>query len=237
MKYQLYYPSRQEDQIRWLQAFQRLLPEYAERLKITPERLADTMADLAWLLHLYVHVLAPLRRQSVACTAIAKDLTSGKGSVPIIVPAFTLAPPPDGIPPVRPGALKRLFKLVQGIKASPGYDEGIGLQLGIVGNLYHAESDVPTFKLRLIRGDASCEWVKGTFSRFGNFAVYVQTRRGGGDWETLSRSGCYTGSSFVDKRPLLDPKHPEVREYRLCFWENSVPQGNWTEVKSLTVSP
>lgn len=135
------------------------------------------------------------------------------------------------------GALKRLFKLVQGIKASPDDDEGIGLQFGIVGNLHHAESDVPTFKLRLTRGDASCEWVKGTFSRFGNESVYVEGRRGGGDWETLSRSGCFTGASFVDKRPLLDPKRPEVREYRLCFWENSVPQGNWTEVKSLTVSP
>lgn len=43
--------------------------------------------------------------------------------------------------------------------------------------------------------------------------------------------------SVARARPLLDPALPEVRQYRLRFWEDSQPVGEWTDIASATVSP
>jgi hypothetical protein len=38
-------------------------------------------------------------------------------------------------------------------------------------------------------------------------------------------------------RPLLNPAQPEVREYRLRFWDKGTPNGAWSEVQKITVAP
>ena len=41
----------------------------------------------------------------------------------------------------------------------------------------------------------------------------------------------------LDERPLLVPGTPEVREYRMRFWDKGTPNGDWTDVVKVTVSP
>ena len=53
-------------------------------------------------------------------------------------------------------------------------------------------------------------------------------------WEML---GIDLESPYIDQRPLLVATQPEVREYRLQFYEDAGPSGDFTAVQSITVSP
>ncbi len=46
-----------------------------------------------------------------------------------------------------------------------------------------------------------------------------------------------TESPYMDERPLLVAATPEVREYRMRFWDKGTPNGDWTDVVKVTVSP
>ena len=83
------------------------------------------------------------------------------------------------------------------------------------------------------RGEAG-EFVRVSFLRFGQPGVAIQGRRGGGEWEDLAIS---LKSPWFDRRPLLVPGQPEVREYRLQFFSGSAPVGDFTPVAGITVSP
>jgi hypothetical protein len=39
----------------------------------------------------------------------------------------------------------------------------------------------------------------------------------------------------MDERPLLQAGPPEVREYRMRFWDQGTANGNWAD--AVTVSP
>ena len=45
-----------------------------------------------------------------------------------------------------------------------------------------------------------------------------------------------TETLYVDERPLLVAGTPEVREYRLRFWDKGTPNGDWTPVDKTTVA-
>ena len=40
---------------------------------------------------------------------------------------------------------------------------------------------------------------------------------------------------YMDERPLLQAGTPEVREYRMRFWDQGTANGNWAD--AVTVSP
>mgnify|MGYP003350136036 CR=1 FL=1 len=67
----------------------------------------------------------------------------------------------------------------------------------------------------------------------GTGAIFVGVR-GGGAWELLAID---TESPYMDERALLTPGTPEVREYRARYWDKGTPNGDWTDVAKVTVSP
>ena len=233
MKLQNYFPSALGDRIAWLVNFQFKLPGIAARLNFEQGTVDGAMADLAWLIYFLSEAQPWTRRQALACTALAKDLMTGKGNNPVVLPLSAMPEPPEGVAPVKPGALRRIFKLARTIKFSLGYTEDMGIDLGIVGDLYKADSPVPTFKLTVISGDDG-EHVKLTYRLYGRDNVTVECLRGDGGWEDL---GLHNGTTWTDKRPLLDPARPEIRQYRLRFWHGGHPASEWTAVASVTVSP
>ena len=135
--------------------------------------------------------------------------------------------------PRPPGALKRIFNMVQVIKSAPGYEPGIGAHLGLLPRVDLREHPLPGFHLAVRAGD---EWeiVVMRVRRWGREAVAIQSRRGDGDWEDI---GLCFRTRLEDTRPLLVPTQPEVREYQLRWWENGQPTGDWTPVQKITVSP
>jgi hypothetical protein len=234
MKYQLYFPSRQDAQLAWLKQFRHALPLANETLNLPETTVAAAMKDLDWLIYVIGSLTTRARAHSQACTATLRLLMNGRGTHSVALPESAPPSPPEGQPPA-PGALTRLFKLVQTIKHHGNYTPPLGLSLGIVGNLHASDSPVPLFTLKVRRGE-HWEVVEGTFSRFGRPGVYIQTRRAGGDWEPIGH-GLHAGSTFLDARPLMNPTTPEFREYRMRFWEDSAPTGDWTPIATVTVSP
>jgi len=129
--------------------------------------------------------------------------------------------------------LTRIFAVVARIKTSAGYTETIGTDLGVVGS-EEVERETPKFSVSLEQG-TGCQCVKLGFFKYGHMGVYIESRRGAsGLWELLAID---TESPYLDERPLLVAGTPEVREYRMRFWDKGTPNGPWTTVASVTVSP
>ncbi len=177
--------------------------------------------------------LAAAREFGPAATAAVEGFLDGPGPNPMVLPAFTAPALPAGVTAAAAGALPRIFNFVKTIKAAPGYTEAIGLQLGVVGQEDTAEHPLPEFSLKAERG-GGCECVKILFKKFGRQGVVIYGRRGGGDWELLAID---LSSPYMDERPMMIAGVPEVREYRLQYYDNAAPSGGFTEVQSITVSP
>jgi hypothetical protein len=177
--------------------------------------------------------LTGTREFGPSSTSAIEDLLNGTGGDPFVLPTYTVPALPAGVTSVPPGLLLRLFAFVQTIKASPFYTEAIGLQLGIVGAEDATENPLPTFSLKSERGDG-CQCVKVIFKKYGRQGVVVFSRRGGGAWEMLAID---LASPYMDERPLLVAGQPEVREYRLQYYDNAAPTGEFTPVESTTVTP
>ena len=237
MKQQIYYPSTIGEQIQWLIHFQNEFPAAAAaRLALAPSLIAGTLHDIEWVLYGLRGLRAPLEHLTKAVTAFNKALQSGAGAEPMILPLLIFPEAPFSLPP-RPGALKRLFKVVQVLKHSAGYDEGMGRLLGIEANHFpEADSPYPTFSLKIIAGETQGV-VEGRFRRFGRPGVWVECQRGDEDWQSVEdghQSGVFCRATFRDDRPLLDPARPEYRRYRMRFWDGR-PFGEWSPVVTIMV--
>jgi hypothetical protein len=79
-----------------------------------------------------------------------------------------------------------------------------------------------------------CQCVDIAFTKYTHQGVYIESRRNGGAWEFLAID---TEKPYTDERPLLNPAQPEVREYRLRFWDKGTPNGPWSEVQKISVAP
>ncbi|HEY6169382.1 MAG TPA: hypothetical protein VI454_15175, partial [Verrucomicrobiae bacterium] len=166
-------------------------------------------------------------------SAALDELYSGASGGAYVLPVFTVPALPAGVVAVAAGALERLVLFVQTIKASPHYTDAIGMQLGIVGAEDADENPLPTFTLKVERG-GGCECVRVIFKKYGRQGVVVFSRRGNGAWELLAID---LASPYLDERPLLAAGVPEVREYRLQYYDDSTPVGDFTPVQSVTVTP
>jgi hypothetical protein len=78
-----------------------------------------------------------------------------------------------------------------------------------------------------------CQCVKVRYKKFGHYAVAIYSKRGTGDWVLLSID---SASPYLDERPLMVDGQPEIRQYRLRFWDAGSENGDWSDVATITVS-
>ena len=169
---------------------------------------------------------------TLAVTDAVEFLSSGTGAGAMVLPGFTAPALPAGVTAVPPGSLTRIFALVAKMKLNAGYTEPIGSAMLIIG----AEEDpathlVPKMNLELVR-IGGVEYVRVKFFKYTHMGVYMESRRGTGDWEFLAID---TESPYDDTRPLLVAGVPEEREYRMCYWDKGTANGEWTAVEKITV--
>jgi hypothetical protein len=232
MKRQEYYPTRLSLQPEWHFNYADRLAENGAAMGLLAADVTASVNDSRHLGYGLGAWLTKVREFGPGATAELETLKFGTGGTAFELPAFTAPTPPTGLTDVLPGALARIFKYVQTIKAAPGYTEGLGLLLGIVGEEDTAEHTRPEFSLKTEAGDG-CHCVKVRFKKFGHSAVAVYSKRGNGSWERL---GAPELSPFEDDRPLLVAGQPEIREYKLRFVDNDQENGDWTDIASITVS-
>lgn len=233
MKRHHYYPRLHSTRPEWHQNFADKLPDYAATLPLTTEETNQGVADNRTLAYGLGQWITNIRDFAPACSSALKTLADGTGGEAFVFPAYA-APTPPTLPvgtTVLPGALQRTFRLVQEIKNKPGYTEEIGINLGIVGEEDTTEVNTPEFTTKLEQG-TTCQCARLSFKKYGWYAVVIYSRRGDGEWTLL---GIDTESPYIDDRPLLVAGQPEVREYRMRFWEAGTEQGEWSTVQSLTV--
>jgi hypothetical protein len=231
MTRQDYYPVAIPAQVLWLQHFADTLAQYIGVLAIEETRMLDGVADARWLAYVLGPWRTELRTLAPAGTAAIEQAQTGAGHAPMELPVYQLPPLPDGVVPCPPGALKRLFKLVRTIKVVKGYTEDIGRHLDILPKRDTSEHTTPTFKIKVLPA-APNHKVAIRSSKHGHYAALIQSRRGDGDWEDLAISA---RNLHEDTRPLLVPGQPELRDYRLRFWDDGKPNGEWTDVTTVTV--
>jgi hypothetical protein len=164
-------------------------------------------------------------------------LKYGTGVTPFELPEFVPPAPPAGLTAVLPGALARIFKFVKMIKGAPGYTEGIGLLLGVVGEEIPVPppgSITPPRLTLSINQTPTLQQVLVKFFKDKHQGIWLESRRGTGPWEFITIS---TQSPYTDSRDLLVPGQAEIREYRAMFWDKGQPSGDWCDVAKVTVSP
>ncbi|MCX6898213.1 MAG: hypothetical protein NT105_05885 [Verrucomicrobia bacterium] len=235
MRRQTYYPSRIANQILWLGNFRNKLPGYETVLGLPSAHVDACVASCNYTIYALGEWLTAVRDFGPAATEAVDLLLAGSGPDAVVLPVFTVPTLPTGVASVPPGALNRLFDLVAIIKAAPGYTEAIGQDLGIVGPASNEFVDqaMPAFKLQIVPGPV-CQAVKIVFKKFGHEGVWIECQRGNGEWQFVAVD---SESPYLDERPLLVAGAPEVRKFRLRFWDKGTPNGNWTDVASVTVAP
>ncbi|MBI5683896.1 MAG: hypothetical protein HZC54_02335 [Verrucomicrobia bacterium] len=233
MKRQLYYPSRIPDQITWLENWRNKLAAYGAALGLSPAQVAAGIADAAWLIYLHLSWLAAARAWSQACTKAMTDAETGDGTVLMVPPVFTPPAPPDGVVPVRTGALNRIFALVQLIKDSPGCTAAIITDLGLAGTEQTAPDFTtlaPDFTLtRLVTG-IKVGWGWGGYAAFLDMIELQVDRNDGKGFVFLAND---TTPGYLDTFP--QPAAPVKWKYRAIFHVRDQRVGHWSIEKSITV--
>jgi hypothetical protein len=231
MKRQAYYPSRIADQVLWLMNLRAKLPGYATLLGVNAGDLTAILADINWLLYVLSDWLTAVRAWTPATTAYVEDIQTGTGTPAL--PVFVPPTPEPGTATVAAGVLDRIFGLAATLRTDDHFTDAIGTDLMIIGSADTEDHPVPKFLLKNVQGD-TIQSVNITFYKYGHMGVYIESRRGGGAWEFLAID---TESPYLDDRPLLAAGQPEVREYRMRFWDKGTPNGEWTDMAKITVAP
>lgn len=234
IKRQSYWPSRMAEQVTWLNNWKTKLPAYAYIGTIDASRLASLVADANWLIYIYGAWIGWLRSSAEAGTQYLTVIATGiSGGSAFPAPVFTAPAQPAGTTAVMAGALTRLFKAVQDIKDGELYTTTAGSDLQVIGTEINPEDHpVPIFLTKVGQGE-TCQCVSFTIRHYTHEGVVIESKRGG-IWEQV---GITTASKWEDDRPLLDPTKPEVREYRMRYWDRGIANGEWTDIAKVTVAP
>lgn len=237
MRRQVYYPSRIGDQVNWLDNFSVKLPIYATTpLGLAAPDLAAAVNDAKWVNYVLGTWLSAVRAFSPSTTESVDAALTGEPNEdndPIDLPGFTAPALPTGVTAPPPGALTRLFNFIANLKLNKGMTDAIAVDLGIVGPEDVDNHPSPRFTTEVVQGMGQ-QAANMTFYKYSHQGVHIESRRGGGDWTFVAID---TESPYLDGRPLLTAGQPEIREYRMRFWDKGTPNGDWTDVQKVTVSP
>ncbi len=230
---QAYYPSRIADQTPWLENFGAKLPGYVATLGLAQNVVDANLAGCRFLIYVLSQYLATVRAFGPATTESVDLVMTGSGPNAVVLPVFTAPVLPDGVAPVPPGVLTRLFDLIGDLKRATNYTDVIGKDLGVVAPEDATQHAAPGMKLKIEQG-AACQCVRLSFFKYGHMGVYIESKRGGGPVEFLTVD---TESPYVDDRALLVAGEPETRSYRMRFWDKGTPNGEWTDWTDINVGP
>jgi len=233
MKRNAYYPPRQADQFVWLANFANKLPGVATLLGLTPAQVAAALADCGWLLYVLQTWLPAVRNWAQSGTDVATEAQTGSDTVPQVLPVFTAPALPTGVIPVLPGALTRIFALVQQIKDSDNCTDAIATNLGIVGG-GQTPPDLTTVQPALstsISGNlVTVGWGFGGNSAYLD-ACEIWVDRGDGKGFGLLTIDTTPG--YTDTQPF--PANPARWTYKAIYRLNDAQVGLWSLPVSVTV--
>ena len=225
-----YLPSTEAARLLWVIHYRDLISVHGPTVRISAEEIANTQRDLDYYIWLHRDRYPASQADAKADTAYRVFMDTGSGTVPIPPPLPTPIPEPPALVPL-PGILTRLFAHVAYIKSRIEFNEYIGNDLGIIAVGDTTDHPWPEFSLAFEQG-AEVWRVRINFTKYGHDGVWIESRINGGEWVAL---GVDNTKPHYDTRPLLDPALPEVREYRLRWWDKGEPHGEFSPVQKIVV--
>ena len=235
MKRQPFFPRIISARPEWFGNFAAQLTPANAILGLPAGDVTNIVKDARYAEYLTGLWLTVVREFGPAATAALEGFLDhdGDGVTPFVPPVFTAPALPTGVTAVPTGALNRILLMAARIKTLPPYTEAIGLQLGIVGPEDTAEHDLPVFTLKLLAGD-TCSCVEVGFKKYNHKGVAVYCKVNDGPEQQLAIG---LATPYLDARPLAVAGVAEKRTYRLRFYDDNGPVGDFTAASSVTVSP
>jgi hypothetical protein len=233
MRRQAYYPSKIADQITWLENFRNKLPGYQAALGLSAGQVTAAVADARWLVHVMLTWQPAVKAWAQAATDAVALALSGDGTALMALPVFTAPALPAGVTATNTGALNRLFALVQAIKATTGYTEAVGTDLGLVGAQQTAPDLAtirPEFSVSLQGTQPFIDWKWDGNSAFLDMMELQVDRNDGKGWQPLAFD---TTPGYLDTAPL--PAVPTKWKYRGIYRVGDHPVGVWSNEVSIIV--
>jgi hypothetical protein len=241
MKHNSYYPTNVPEQILWLTNFFNKLIGHAPSLGVSVPVCAAAVADARWLIYLLGAYQPALKAWAKSCTDFIREAQTGAGEANMVLPAFVAPPLPAadagaGLPavvPVKPGALNRIFSLVQVMQEAPTYVESTGTDLGTIGSEVTGPDFAtlrPEFTVKVAGGKVVLDWGWGGFRSFLDM-LQIQVDRA--DAKGFVDLAYDTTPGYTDTQPL--PAAPVKWKYRAIWRVGDEQVGLWSEEVSITV--
>ena len=233
MKRNAYYPPRQADQLVWLANFANKLPGSAASLGLTPAQVTAAVADCNWLLYVLQTWLPAVRNWAQSGTDAANEAQTGSDTAAQVLPVFTTPALPAGVAAVIPGALNRIFALVQQIKDNNNCTDAIATNLGIVGG-GQTPPDLTAVQPGLdtaISGNlVTVKWGwNGNSAYLDACEIWVDR----GDGRGFNLLTIDTTPNYTDTQPF--PANPARWTYKAIYRLNDAQIGIWSLPVSVTV--
>ena len=228
-----YFPPRQADQVLWLANFKDKLATYATALGLAPAQVTAAAADCGWVQYVLELWLPDVRAWSLACTDAAIAVQSGTGADPVTLPVFTAAALPTGVTAQAPGALTRVFALVQIIKNSGKCTDAIASDLQIVGSeaLPPDLGQVqPILKPSVSGSEVLVKWGWEGQSRWLSSCEILVDRSDAKGFVLLTID---TTPNYTDTQPF--PALKTIWSYKAIYRADDAQVGQWSQPVSVTV--
>ena len=233
MKHDRYYPERQADQIAWLMNFRDKLAGYATALALASGTVTSAVADCGWLIYVLNQWLLEARAWLKSCTGAAQTAQTGTGSGAMTLPTFTAPAMLNGVTAQAPGALTRIFALVQSIKKSGKCTDAIAAALRIVGTEATAKdlsTVMPILKAKVSGAEVLIDWGwQGMRAWLSSCEIHVD--RGDGHGYVLLTID--TTPKYTDTQPF--PSAKTVWSYKAIYRADDAQVGQWSAVVTVAV--
>ena len=226
-----YYPMRQGDQIVWLGNYSTKLGGYATVLGLTTGLVTAAVADCNWLIYLLQSWLPEVRNFALAGTNALAEAQTGTGSVAQVLPTFTAPALPTGVVAVLPGALNRIFALIQTIKDSGKATDTISANLGIVGGVQSGPDLTTVHPVIDATVSGSQVNIKWGWSGNGDYlsSCEIQVDRGTG----FSLLTIDTTPNYTDTQAF--PTTKTIWTYKAIYRADDAQVGQWSQTVSVNV--
>ena len=221
-----YVPRKDTHRVLWLNNFAAKIGNHGALFGITPTEVTQ-IGNMAKHYEYVVYLVDAQKKFAKELISYKKTLSEGRiGATLGAMPKFN---PPSAPATTSAGIFKYIGGLVGRIKGfTDTYTEGIGKDLGIVGNEigFKKEEYKPTFKASTASGmvvikfwKKNIDWVKIYSHPIGSTDTNA--------WELLGIDG---HPPFLDKRPLAVAGQPEKRQYKLRAVLGDEEIGVWSNV-------
>jgi hypothetical protein len=230
MANQPYYPTREGDQLLWLNNIQSKVGTYFTTLDISTARQAKVQLALAWLIWAWQIYLPTRRQDAPAATAWRNSLAYGiSDATTNTAPPIPIVLTPPASTPVF-GMLTWLFDEIGRWKSAEGYTDTIGQDLGIIGAIAPTHPNPPT----LTAGTIALNNAELIFNLYEHDGIYLESQRQGETGFTFLSVD--TASPYNDTRPVKTPGQAEWRDYHACWRDNDTATMNFGPVLRVLVN-